>query len=143
MGTVVYFQILTESSRFISESQSPSPRSADPQWCSFFNWSHYIVDDRKLKGCGFICLQRKIVFKNITKEQIWNSWEKQIPWWFNINYNKNKIIVVDKCTIAANEPTQVYLAIILIRTILITNHRDKDHRTLKCDKHAPFYSSNH
>ena len=31
--------------------------------------------ERKLEGCGFICLQQNIVFENITKEKIWNLQE--------------------------------------------------------------------
>ena len=41
------------------------------------------------------------MLKNITKEQIRNFDKSNIKWWFKIKHNKNNIIVVDKCTIAA------------------------------------------
>ena len=70
------------------------------------------MDDQKLEGRGFFCLQRKVVFK-ISK---WNRFEicekTKILSYFKIKHDTNNIIVVDQFTIAANEPTQVYLEII-------------------------------
>ena len=61
------------------------------------------------------------MFENITKEQIQNLREKQNSVILKIKMDKNNIIVVDQCTIAANEPTQMHLTIIYIRTILTTH----------------------
>ena len=50
---------------------------------------------------------------------------------------KNNRIIVDQCTIAANEPTQVYLVIIKKIKILITHCSDNDCTMTIHTKHAP------
>ena len=62
--------------------------------------------------------------------------------WFKIKHNKNNRFFVYQCTIAANEPKQVYLTINCVGTILITHRSDIEFRTLKCKKQAPFCSIN-
>ena len=58
----------------------------------------------------FVC-SRKLCLKISKKELIRNLQEKQKSAMITNKHNKNNIFVVDQCTIAANEPKQVYLAI--------------------------------
>ena len=70
--------------------------------CMIKNWR--VVD-------LFVCSKK--LCQKISQRNIFEICEKnKIPWWFNIKYNKNNIIVVYQFTIAENESTQVYLATI-------------------------------
>ena len=69
------------------------------------------MDDRKLEGCGFICLEQKILFENITKEKIRNMQDKQDYVMITDKHDKNNVFVVNQSKIAENESKKVHLAI--------------------------------
>ena len=69
------------------------------------------MDNQKLEGCRFICIQKEIVFKLSQGKRFEICEKKKIPRWFQIFFFQYYRFVVDQCKIAANEHKQVYLEI--------------------------------
>ena len=59
--------------------------------------------------------------------------KNNILWWFKIKHTRKNWFVVYQCTIASDEHTQVNLAIIKMKTILITQRSHIDFRMVKCN----------
>ena len=89
----------------------------------------------------FVCSKKNC--SNISQSNRFKFCEKsKVLRWFKTQHIKINEIVVDQCKIAANYPTQMYLAIIEIRTILIYHHSNNDCRMLTRNKQDPSCSSN-
>ena len=128
---VIYIWVLI-SLTMISWTPDRAPffSSSDTLWM-IENWK--VVDFFVFRGKMCWKISQNNIFKNCDKSNI--------LWWFKIKYSKNNRIFVDQYTIVSNEPMQVYLVIIWIRTILITYRSNIDCRTLKCNKQDPSCSS--
>ena len=110
LGTVLYCLRLPEARSFTSESISTLRRSADPLYCYIFKWSIGLgntnlvsvlvgVDRNQILWLSLTDL--KFLCSEIPKKNIFNIWDKnKFSWQFNIEHNKNNIIIINQCTIA-------------------------------------------
>ena len=79
---------------------------------NFFDWCETIVTET-IQGTIDMIFVRK----------------NKVPWKLNIKHDKNNKIIVGQWTISENISLQVYIAIIEIRTILVSHSRNIDCRT--------------
>ena len=114
--------------------------------CFFFGniilVSALVVDDRKSKVMDSVFAAKRLCSKIPQMNRFDICDRIKVPWQFKVKYIYNKIIFGGQWTKADNIPTQVYLVIVWIRTILITNSNYIDCRKAIFNKHSLWCSDN-